>query len=126
MRNVIQKMCEVHGVTNHAEEKVGYYRCRKCKSDAVSEWRKRAKAKLVAEFGGKCQLCGYCKCQRGLQFHHIDPTQKSFGISAYGNTRRYESMREEARKCVLLCGNCHTEVEDGVTQLKVGPEAEIV
>jgi hypothetical protein len=27
-------------------------------------------------------------------------------------------MREEARKCVLLCANCHAEVEAGIVRIE--------
>jgi hypothetical protein len=32
-------------------------------------------------------------------------------------TRSLARARDEARKCVLLCANCHAEVEGGFTQL---------
>jgi hypothetical protein len=32
-------------------------------------------------------------------------------------------MREEAKKCVLLCANCHAEVEAGI--VKLGSEASL-
>lgn len=32
-------------------------------------------------------------------------------------TRSIERAREEAAKCVLLCANCHAEVEAGVRSL---------
>jgi len=38
---------------------------------------------------------------------------KSFTVSSKGITRSLESAREEARKCILLCANCHAEVEVG-------------
>jgi hypothetical protein len=75
------------------------------------------KAKLVAELGGECQLCGYSKCQEALQFHHTSPEEKSFGIAFKGVTIAYERLLEEAKKCVLLCANCHAEVEAGITEI---------
>lgn len=75
------------------------------------------KAKLVEEFGGACKLCDYKKCQQALQFHHLDPKTKKFSIAQFGNARAYEKMKEEARKCILLCGNCHAEVEAGITEI---------
>jgi hypothetical protein len=30
-----------------------------------------------------------------------------------------DSLRAEMRKCVLLCGNCHAEVEGGLTTLPI-------
>lgn len=69
--------------------------------------------------GGKCQICGYNKCSRALTFHHINPKEKSFGISARGFTRSWDKIKKELDKCILLCSNCHMEVHDGLTQLPV-------
>jgi hypothetical protein len=52
-----------------------------------------------------------------LEFHHIDPATKEFGVSRSGVTRSIARSRAEARKCVLLCSNCHAEVEAGVVVL---------
>jgi hypothetical protein len=56
-------------------------------------------------------VCGYDRCVAALQFHHRDPREKTFTPSSKGVTRSLEKAREEARKCVLLCANCHAEVE---------------
>ena len=69
------------------------------------------KARLVAYFGGKCILCGYCKCPDALEFHHRDTTKKEFGVSAKGINYAFNRVLEEAKKCDLLCANCHREVE---------------
>jgi hypothetical protein len=74
-------------------------------------------AALVAEFGGRCVLCGYDRHPGALHFHHLDPTEKAFGIGGTGATPSLEKLRQEARKCVLLCANCHAEVEAGVARL---------
>jgi hypothetical protein len=34
-------------------------------------------------------------------------------VSAAGNGVALAALRAEARKCVLLCANCHAEVESG-------------
>ena len=52
-----------------------------------------------------------------LQFHHVDPTEKAFALSSRGVTRSLAKAREEAAKCVLLCANCHAEVEAGVATI---------
>ena len=38
-------------------------------------------------------------------------------VSAGGIVYRIDTLREEARKCVLLCSNCHAEVEAGAVAL---------
>jgi hypothetical protein len=79
--------------------------------------RRRVKHTLVTEAGGRCRLCGYARSQAALVFHHVDPSAKRFGLAGGGMTRSLARAREEARKCLLLCANCHAEVEAGVTTL---------
>lgn len=42
--------------------------------DYVKEYRKRIKQELVNYKGGKCQICGYNRCNEALEFHHLDPS----------------------------------------------------
>jgi len=62
-------------------------------------------------------VCGYDAFIGALEFHHIHPAAKSFGLAQGGLTRSLELVRAEARKCVLLCSNCHAEVEGGFRAL---------
>ena len=89
----------------------------RCAADRVAAYRKRVKEILVAEAGGACRLCGYDIYVGALHFHHLDPTLKRFAVSHAGTTDSLRTMREEARKCVLLCANCHAEVEAGLVFL---------
>src|SRR5215217_2519552 len=68
--------------------------------------------------GGRWVGCGYDTCCAALQFHHLDPRAKAFALSHEGATRGIERARAEAMKCVLLCANCHAEVEAGVRVLQ--------
>jgi hypothetical protein len=83
----------------------------------VTERRRRVKAILVAEAGGACAACGYDRCLAALQFHHVRPEEKRFALGRKGVARSLEKARAEARKCLLLCANCHAEVEAGVLEL---------
>ena len=109
--------CPEHGTIEHRMDARGSYRCPACNTTRVARRRKTVKETLVAEAGGRCALCGYDRCARALGFHHIDPGEKSFGIALGGVTRSLERARVEAGKCVLLCANCHMEVEAGVLTL---------
>lgn len=109
--------CPRHGVTRHVARADGTFRCTRCRSEQVAERRRRVKRQLVDEAGGRCVLCGYDRCVAALQFHHVDPNAKRFAISRSGVTRAISKAREEATKCVLLCANCHAEVESGFAQL---------
>jgi Helix-turn-helix domain len=108
--------CPRHGMTRHVRRQGGF-RCTRCRVDHVAEKRRRIKRQLVLEAGGRCELCGYDRCDGALQFHHLDRDTKRFAISGEGVTRALAKAREEAAKCVLLCANCHAEVEGGLAQL---------
>jgi hypothetical protein len=73
------------------------------------------KVKAVQYLGGQCQLCGYHKNIKALEFHHRDPAQKDFGIGAHRG-RDFDKIRIELDKCDLLCANCHREVHDELLQ----------
>ena len=49
-----------------------------------------------------------------LEFHHLDPSQKDFGISSKGYTRSWDKVKEELDKCILVCSNCHREIHSGL------------
>jgi len=84
---------------------------------AVTRRRKILMQKAIEYKGGKCTICGYSKSTRALSFHHLNPAEKSFGISARGITRSWKKVQNELDKCVLVCSNCHAEIHDGLTQL---------
>lgn len=84
---------------------------------AVVKRRRKVKALAVAYKGGRCQVCGYAKYQGALDLHHLDPKLKEFGIADTGYNHSWDKIREEVDKCVLVCANCHREIEGGVTQL---------
>src|SRR6185437_7416964 len=115
----LQLLCGRHGRTTfRMRASDEQYRCLPCRSEQVIARRRRARASLVVEAGGKCASCGYDRYVGALHFHHVDPATKVFALGG-GATRSVERNRREAEKCVLLCANCHAEVEAG---LKDAPE----
>lgn len=125
---VTEVVCRKHGLTRHvsilSERRL---RCSKCSAEAVARRRRKVKELLVAEAGGACAVCGYSRHPAALQFHHLDPSTKSFGLGVRGITRSMEKLRAEASKCVLLCANCHAELEVGAIELPVksGPPMSV-
>jgi transposase len=113
----VELECTRHGVSAHAADVRGYFRCVHCRSEAVTRRRRKVKALLVAEFGGSCAQCGYDRSAAALVFHHLDRSTKSFNLAHQGYRRGLEHLRAEAMKCVLLCANCHAEVEGGSVTL---------
>lgn len=79
----------------------------------VVAWRQRTKLKAIEYKGGCCQTCGYRKCVWALSFHHVDPSQKDFGIGGR-NLKSWARIQVELDKCVLICSNCHAEVHDAL------------
>lgn len=72
---------------------------------------------LVAEARKSgCLLCGE-NATCCLDFHHVDPKTKSFGIAR--RTLKYNAVkiREELAKCVVLCKNCHCKLHAGFVHL---------
>jgi 5-methylcytosine-specific restriction endonuclease McrA len=84
---------------------------------AVAKRRRKVKTMAINYKGGKCQICGYVKFQGALDLHHIDPKTKLFAISDKGYTRSWEKVKAELDKCILLCANCHREIEGGIVYI---------
>jgi hypothetical protein len=106
--------CPRHGITRFQRGGKGGYRCLRRRSEAVARRRRRVTEILVDEAGGACQACGYNRCIAALEFHHRDPAAKRFALRHRGVARSLAKARAEANKCVLLCSNCHVEIEMGV------------
>jgi transposase len=111
--------CKRHGEAEFILEGRGYYRCKRCRSEAVAKRRRTVKQTLVDESGGACALCGYDRWVGALQFHHVEPGKKEFHLAHRGHSRSLAKSRAEIQKCVLLCANCHAEVEGGFATLPV-------
>lgn len=108
----VVKRCRTHGDWPHGYYG-GRYRCKRCAGEAVTRRNQKVKLLLVDEAGGACAVCGYERAINNLHFHHADPALKSFGING-GHGRGLEARRAEAAKCVLVCANCHGEIEAGL------------
>jgi hypothetical protein len=97
------RVAAIDGVANDAPAK------------AVTRRLQKVKRTLVEEAGGCCAVCGYDRCIVNLQFHHVDPSTKSFALSV-ASGKGLAKLRAEAAKCVLVCANCHGEIESGLVE----------
>lgn len=53
----------------------------------------------------ECSKCGYNRYMGALEFHHAKGDKK-FALS---KNHSIQQSLEEAKKCVVLCSNCHKE-----------------
>lgn len=110
--------CAVSMIRYHTDPE---YKLKELHSRRTYKKKKRSAKKkdAIKLFGDKCQICGYNKCQNSLNFHHINPKTKEFGISEAfcKNAKTNEQIIEELKKCILVCANCHYEIHAGVLQI---------
>jgi hypothetical protein len=112
------RVCKHHGLIEHhlcrQGKRAPRWRCKRCAGEAVTRRHQKVRSIVVAAAGGCCVVCGYSRLSSALQFHHVDPTLKVFDVNP-SSGKALAAYLEEARKCVLVCANCHVEIEAGVT-----------
>ena len=82
----------------------------------LKKFRNNRKQLMLRGFDNKCQICGYNKCDSALEFHHLDPSQKEFGLCQTLNIK-WNAIKEELKKCICVCANCHREIHEGLIEL---------
>lgn len=88
----------------------------KINKDVYAKYRKKSIKKSYnrgQEFMDRYKR--YCGCQKCgekrfwvLDFHHIDPNEKHHPLP-YFKTYTLSVIKNEIRKCKVLCRNCHTD-----------------
>jgi hypothetical protein len=121
------RVCKKHGLAPHVwearkERKNPRWRCVRCRASKSQERNVHQRKRLLLDYfgGAYCRVCGYNYDIRCLQFHHVDPTTKLFGI-AEGlqlSTQKlpFDEILKEAAKCLIVDGRCHNEIEFGLRQ----------
>ena len=90
--------------------------CDVCRSGERLARAREFRDRLQAEFiqfkcGIGCKKCGYNRAAAALDFHHLNPVNKRCRI--YAKNFKTDKGKEEMRKCILLCKNCHYEIHEG-------------
>lgn len=107
-----------------------YWCCRLCKRARarvyspkyLDDRRERGKKRTerTNEFLNEIKAagCEFCPEKENvcLDFHHRNPTDKDFQISNYKNSK-FEKIKEEVAKCVVVCSNCHRKIHAGLIKL---------
>lgn len=78
-----------------------------CKSCEVKETRTRYWDIIEEHFGGwRCNRCGFWGHPFQMDCHHINPADKAYEIAKLRGKAPLK-LKEELKKCELLCANCH-------------------
>jgi hypothetical protein len=93
----------------------------KVHQDYLKEYRQSTKEKwieyLTANNRTQCVRCGYNTSFWALDFHHINPEEKEYGISRVLTHKISDKFKVEIDKTITLCSNCHRELHAGVWSL---------
>ena len=87
--------------------------------------RKNIKKVAVDMLGNKCFYCGESYPLCVYDFHHVQ--KKVVEISRIMSTlnrmtlNSFINLIDEMKKCVLLCSNCHRQVESGLIEINESP-----
>lgn len=84
----------------------------------VALLRRAIKKKAVEYKGNKCACCGNTFPYSVYDFHHLNSEEKDFSLGDKHSTVKWELVKQEIDKCILLCANCHRIVHSGDIQLE--------
>lgn len=90
--------------------------CNVCGSCDTTKRRWEARIELIELLGGKCSRCGFKGNPASLQFHHLNRSEKKYAL--YSKNLLRADRYEEAKKCILLCANCHIDEHTNKDLLK--------
>jgi len=71
----------------------------------------------------RCERCEE-NAPECLEFHHLNPSEKSFTIGlAVTQNKKLSEIQEEIKKCIVLCKNCHAKLhfQEKLSKSAVGP-----
>jgi hypothetical protein len=84
-------------------------------------WRAKIKRRGIEALGGVCAICGNTFEDCCYDFHHMNPDEKEFNISSgnVNSAKNWLHVRDELKKCVLLCANCHRLVHNNHATVEI-------
>ena len=108
-----------------AAYKKNEYNTKKAQYNGYSLARQKRCEDWINSLKTPCVFCGESDpvC---IDWHHIDPSQKSFAIS-YVKGKAKERTLAEIKKCICVCASCHRKLHAGHLSLsQIGIEIPIV
>lgn len=70
------------------------------------EYRRNNKKLCIEYLGSECSECGGVFHPDVYDFHHKDTNEKDICVGKL-LTRKFENIKVELDKCILVCSNCH-------------------
>lgn len=108
------KNCLICNKTMFRKNEKGKY-CWVC----TNKKNREDKLKKLQEYtGDSCWFCNYNRCWAALEFHHVYPESKLFGLTKREMQFTWGRIFEEAQKCVLACSCCHREIHENLISLE--------
>lgn len=99
--------------------------CKECHKISVTEFKRSEKTRIVQEFGGACSVCSGRFHPASYDFHHRDPATKISQITTlFRRGSDGEALREELKKCDLVCANCHRAIHASEWEARNGEMPE--
>lgn len=89
------------------------YICKTCDKSRIKKIQLDYKLQCLDYKGGRfCTICQYSRNIAALEFHHLDRSQKEFGIGMGVKKFSWEETMIELDKCIVVCSNCHREIHN--------------
>tara|TARA_R110000744_G_C19035280_1_gene526007 strand:- start:149 stop:544 length:396 start_codon:yes stop_codon:yes gene_type:complete len=95
-----------------AEYRALYYHQNKAKAKKHKKGYEKRNKEFVQRYKKQCKCvkCGLSNKPYLLEFHHLDPSTKYKNVTDLQfNAYSMKLIKEEIRKCVMICRNCHME-----------------
>jgi hypothetical protein len=102
---------------HYLENKSVYTRKRR-----INNRKYRTKGRKFLDDYKRTSGCKFCQENTPccLDFHHIDPFQKTNNISKMkSNARAIHILQKEIDKCIVVCSNCHRKIHAGLIDLSL-------
>lgn len=103
-------ICEKMFVPNNRSRKYCYDCSPMNRGNNYTSLYHAMKHRAIELKGGKCERCGYDKIEDVLEFHHINPEEKTMSLGEKSGSTEWSKFFAESQKCMLLCANCHREI----------------
>lgn len=83
-----------------------YKKTRKERANYENKKNREKKSYMVNKMGGVCADCNKSYPDCVYDFHHLNPSEKDFKLSAV-RSMDFDLIDRELSKCIMLCSNCH-------------------